>query len=121
MIMSVGLSVDYCVHIAHAFVHAEEQNDPTKRLKEALTSLGPAVIKGGFTTLLGVALLSLACSSVFRMFFKMLFLTVLFGVFHGVISLPVMMCIHQKVVALVNGKGAEARKIDKEEKDDTQL
>ena len=31
MIMSVGLSVDYCVHIAHAFVHAEEQSDPTKR------------------------------------------------------------------------------------------
>ncbi|GMH94729.1 hypothetical protein TL16_g12987 [Triparma laevis f. inornata] len=95
-IMSVGLSVDYCVHIAHAYVHAEEKHDPTKRLKEALMSLGPAVFKGGFTTLLGVCLLSMASSSVFRMFFKMLFLTVIFGVLHGVISLPVFLCLHQK-------------------------
>ena len=37
------------------------------------------------------------------MFFKMLFLTVLFGVFHGVISLPVLMCCHQKFVDAIFG------------------
>mmetsp|Transcript_22539 Transcript_22539/g.46811 ORF Transcript_22539/g.46811 Transcript_22539/m.46811 type:complete len:877 (+) Transcript_22539:151-2781(+) len=106
MIMSVGLCVDYCVHIAHAFVHAEEKKDPNKRLKEALTNLGPAVLKGGFTTLLGVVLLSMASSSVFRMFFKMLFLTVLFGVFHGIIALPVFLTLHQKMANAI-GWGAE--------------
>ncbi|GMH99553.1 hypothetical protein TrST_g3288 [Triparma strigata] len=125
-IMSVGLSVDYCVHIAHAYVHAEEKTDPTKRLKEALMSLGPAVFKGGFTTLLGVCLLSLASSSVFRMFFKMLFLTVIFGVLHGVFSLPVFLCLHQKLMNRLglghgDGKGGRGEKAKMEEEDDSKL
>ena len=98
MLMSVGLSVDYCVHIAHAFVHAEEQDDSKGRLQEALASLGPAVLKGGVTTLLGVMLLSFASSTVFRMFFKLLFLTVVFGLLYGIVFLSVMLTLHLKVV-----------------------
>lgn len=77
-------------------------------MKEALTNLGPAVLKGGLTTLLGVCLLSMASSSVFRMFFKMLFLTVLFGVYHGIIALPVFLTIHQKIVNAI-GLGEEGQ------------
>jgi len=100
MLMSVGLSVDYCVHIAHAFVHATEKSSAEGRLREALASLGPAVLKGGFTTLLGVILLSGASSSVFRMFFKLLFLTVIFGLFYGIVFLSVLLTLHMKLMNL---------------------
>jgi Niemann-Pick C1 protein len=104
MIMSVGLSVDYCVHIAHAFVHARgADKSADARLKTALMGLGPAVLKGGFTTLLGVIALSQASSSVFRMFFRMLFLTVVFGLTYGIVVMPAMMTVHQKIAERIFG------------------
>ena len=116
MIMSIGLSVDYCVHIAHAFMHVKgEGKGGDERLQEALVSIGPAVLKGGFTTLLGVLLLSQAGSSVFRMFFKMLFLTVVFGMTYGIVVMPVWMTVHMKVGHFLGGTGKRGARVERAE------
>ena len=43
---------------------------PNSRLKQSLHIMGPPVLKGAFTTLLGVCLLNFASSEVFRSFFQ---------------------------------------------------
>ena len=87
--MSVGLSVDYCVHIGHAYTRASGLGDT--RVRNALRGMGRAVFKGGLTTFVGVMMLSVASSDAFRTFFKMLFSTVVFGVYHGLVVMPVVL------------------------------
>jgi len=91
IVLAIGLCVDYSVHIAHAYLIA-----PGSRLSKsvyALTTIGPAVFNGGFTTFLAVVLLGASQSQVFITFFKVFFLTVTFGQFHGLVLLPVLLTI----------------------------
>ena len=53
--------------------------------------IGPAVINGGATTFLAVVLLCDSKSHAFITFFKVFILTVLFGLFHAIIFLPVIL------------------------------
>ena len=53
--------------------------------------MGPAVFNGGFSTFLAFALLMMSQSYVFKSFFKIFFLVVLFGLFHGLAFLPVVL------------------------------
>jgi len=97
LVMSVGLSVDYCVHIGHAFTHSHGDT-PDERLIEAVKMMGTSVMKGGFTTFLGTVVLSAASSDAFRVFFKMLFSTVTLGVAHGIVVLPVSLAVFYKLL-----------------------
>ena len=56
-----------------------------------MLSIGPAVLNGGFTTFLALVLCSLSTGHVFLTFFKVFTLTVVFGLFNGVILLPVIL------------------------------
>ena len=58
-----------------------------------MRKIGPAVINGGATTFLAVILLCDSKSHAFITFFKVFFLTVLFGLYHAIIFLPVMLSI----------------------------
>ncbi|CAG0894338.1 unnamed protein product [Darwinula stevensoni] len=51
IILSVGLAVDYSTHIAHKFMvtHADSKD---ARVRITLTSIGPPVFNGGFTTMM---------------------------------------------------------------------
>ena len=53
---------------------------------EAIATIGPAVFNGGMTTFLALVLLGASTSHVFVTFFKVFLLTVLFGLFHGLVS-----------------------------------
>lgn len=57
ILMSIGLSVDYCVHIGHAFTHSDGEA-PNIRLVEAVKMMGTSVLKGGMTTFLGTIVLA---------------------------------------------------------------
>jgi len=104
LVMSVGLSVDYCVHIGHAFTHSHGDT-PNERLVEAVKMMGTSVMKGGGTTFLGTVVLAGASSDAFRVFFKMLFSTVTLGVTHGILVLPVFLAVFYNIVGGGNKKG----------------
>jgi hypothetical protein len=64
---------------------------PEERVREALYSLGLPIVQGSVSTILGVVALLLAQSYIFLVFFKMVFLVILFGAMHGLFLLPVML------------------------------
>jgi predicted RND superfamily exporter protein len=89
IIFATGFAVDYVAHITHAFmVHHGTKEE---RVKEALHSMGISVISGGFSTFLGVVLLSLSSSGIFVAFFKEFMLTILGGLWNGLVLLPVLL------------------------------
>ncbi|GMH91711.1 hypothetical protein TL16_g12132 [Triparma laevis f. inornata] len=90
LVMSIGLSVDYNVHIAHAFLHGEGTTIQ-ERTKYTLDLMGGSVLKGGLTTFVGTVVLSMASSTAFRIFFKVCFGTVVFGIIHGVLLMPILL------------------------------
>lgn len=91
LVISLGLSVDYSAHIAHAFLVAT--GSPNDRMVKALTEMGPAVVNGATSTFIAVLALGTANSYVFETFFSALFLTVILGMGHGMILLPVALSI----------------------------
>lgn len=90
LIIAIGLTVDYSAHIAHAFM-SSRKGSRVERVKEAVVNIGPAVFHGGFSTFLAFVALAGSKSYVFLSFFKLLFLVVIFGLFHGLVFLPVLL------------------------------
>ena len=88
MIIATGLCIDYASHIAHRFL-IETGTDRNSRIRSTLANIGPAVLNGGLTTLFAFILLANSQSHVFLTFFKVFFLVVSFGLYHGLVVLPV--------------------------------
>ena len=87
-----------------------------QRVKKALHTIAPAVINGGMTTFLGVILLCDSQSYFFIVFFKTFFLTVAFGLFHGLVFLPVLLAIEFPCFgACKKQQGQQAEQQDKSE------
>merc|ERR550519_2920179 len=86
IVLAIGLCVDYSVHVGHAFIIAKGTRE--EKAMESLITIGPAVLNGGITTFLALVLLIFSSSHVFLSFFKVFFLTVLFGLMHGLSSSP---------------------------------
>jgi len=91
IVLAIGLCVDYSVHIGHAYLIAK--GSPQEKAIEAIETIGPAVFNGGLTTFLALVLCSLSTSHVFITFFKVFALTVIFGLFHGLVLFPVVLSI----------------------------
>merc|ERR1719370_1430814 len=89
IVLAIGLCVDYSVHICHAFLVAK--GSKSERAVSAVESIGPAVLNGGVTTFLALVLLAGSTSHTFLTFFKVFVLTVVFGLFHGLVLLPVLL------------------------------
>ncbi|XP_015277209.1 PREDICTED: patched domain-containing protein 3-like, partial [Gekko japonicus] len=88
LVICIGFSVDFSAHISYAFVSSEKpsMND---RAVDALYRLGYPVVQGAVSTIVGVLVLSMAATYIFRTFFKIMFLVILFGAAHGLIFIPV--------------------------------
>jgi hypothetical protein len=89
LVISVGLCIDYAAHVGHNFML--HQGSRSERVVETLGDVGSAVMCGGISTFLGVMLLSLSKSYVFRVLFQTFFLTVILGLGHGLILLPALL------------------------------
>ncbi|XP_025110029.1 patched domain-containing protein 3-like [Pomacea canaliculata] len=87
--LTVGLAVDYSAHIGHTFMTVSGSR--TERTVATLTKIGPAVFNGGFSTFLAFVLLANSSSYGFVVFFRVFFTVVVFGLFHGLALLPVML------------------------------
>jgi len=88
-VIAIGLCVDYAAHVAHSFMLKVGTRD--ERVTAALADIGAAVLNGGLSTFLAVMLLAGSKSYVFRVLFQQFFLTVVLGLGHGMIFLPVLL------------------------------
>jgi len=91
LVISIGLCVDFSAHIAHGFLSVSGNRN--QRVATTFTKIGPAVLNGGMSTLLAFILLSTSESYVCLSFFKIFFLICVFGLYHGLIALPVILAI----------------------------
>ena len=66
--------------------------------------MGGAVLNGGMTTFLAVIILSDSTSHALITFFKVFFLTVVFGLFHAMVFLPVVLCLQPPNFCVDNNK-----------------
>ena len=99
------------IHFSLLFSHLHPSN---VQVREALADIGPAVFNGGFSTFLAFILLANSKSHVFSTFFKVFFLVIVFGLFNGLLLLPVMLSLVGPA-AYSQAKGDE---VEKEEKED---
>lgn len=92
LLISIGFAVDYSTHVCHTFLECQ---GPTRdaRAVEALALMGNPVLHGAVASLIGVIMLGFSESLIFRIFFKMMTLIVVFGMAYGVIFLPVVLSI----------------------------
>jgi predicted RND superfamily exporter protein len=90
LIIAIGLCVDYSAHVAHRFL-VEQVGSREERVKKTLANIGPAVMNGGISTFLAFILLANSKSHVFDTFFKIFFLVVVFGLFQGLVVLPIVL------------------------------
>ena len=90
LIMSVGFSVDFTAHICHAYMVANGDNR-NERVAEAMTSSGGPIFNGAVSSVLGILMLAFAKSYIFKSFFQVMLLVVLFGAAHALLFLPVLL------------------------------
>lgn len=87
--------MDYAAHIAHAFLNAEsrEDDDNARRTRTliAVRHIGAAVAYGAGSTFLAVSMLAFSSAYVFVSFFRIFYLVILFGLWHGLFLLPVVL------------------------------
>ncbi|XP_035175195.1 patched domain-containing protein 3 [Oxyura jamaicensis] len=88
LVICIGFSVDFSAHISYAFVTSKESS-ANKKAIGALHQLGYPVLQGAVSTILGVVVLAAAKTYIFRTFFKIMFLVILFGAVHGLVFIPV--------------------------------
>ncbi|XDV21743.1 hypothetical protein PO909_026767 [Leuciscus waleckii] len=88
LVICIGFSVDFSAHISYAFVSSEKSSANEKAM-DAITKLGYPIVQGAVSTIAGVVVLSAAESYIFRTFFKIMFLVILFGAVHGITFIPV--------------------------------
>ena len=117
LILAVGLALDYSAHIGVTYIITKKGNRK-ERTQETLNTMGTAVFNGGFSTFLAFSLVAFSNSYVFLTFFKvnkkflskltfilkffighefykflfqMFSCVVVFGLFHGLFVLPVLL------------------------------
>ncbi|XP_046340750.2 patched domain-containing protein 3-like [Haliotis rufescens] len=92
LIMSVGFSVDFSVHVCSAYMIGEGRNRGEKTESAIVHAAGP-ILNGGMSSFLGILVLVFSKSYIFNSFFKIMLTVILFGMLHAVFLLPVILSI----------------------------
>lgn len=99
LVMCIGFSVDFAAHISYSFV-SSHKSDANEKAIDALAHLGHPILQGALSTILGVVVLSMSGSYIFRTFFKIVFLVMTFGLLHGLVFVPVFLTLSGACVKL---------------------
>ncbi|KAL7712334.1 Niemann-Pick C1 protein [Entamoeba marina] len=91
LVMSVGITIEFCVHIAHAFLSSPKKT-MNEKMRDAVMNMGNNVFVGiTLTKFLGVIVLALSSGLIFVIYyFRMYFMILVFGASHGLFFLPIM-------------------------------
>ncbi|TYZ63047.1 hypothetical protein PybrP1_010090 [[Pythium] brassicae (nom. inval.)] len=96
LLASVGLGVEFCVHVAHQFAFSQRHRlgvTASDHTAHALARVGASVVAGiALTKVCGIGVLAFAPSMLFRVyFFRMYMGVVVLGAFYGLALLPVLL------------------------------
>ena len=89
--MSIGLVVDYNMHIVLTYFEINDAATREERVKKVLNTMGKSIMLGVLSTFLGVLPLSFSGSEVFRTFFVTFLGIVFLGAGHGLMFTPVVL------------------------------
>jgi Niemann-Pick C1 protein len=90
MVMSIGLIVDYLMHVALRFFETPGSTRQAKT-KSVLQTMGSSIMVGCLSTILGMVPLAFSTSDVFRTVFIIFLGLTTLGMGHGLILLPVIL------------------------------
>ncbi|KAF9008709.1 multidrug efflux transporter AcrB transmembrane domain-containing protein [Cyathus striatus] len=118
LVISLGIAVEFCAHIARAFMsagsglpvdHPAGQKERDERMWTAMVDVGPSVLSGiTFTKLIGMSVLALTHSKLLETYYFRMWLTLIVsGALHGLVLLPV-------VLSLAGGPGFPQQEADEE-------
>lgn len=110
LVLAIGLCVDYAAHIAHMFM--TKQGTRNQRAAQAVEAIGPAVLNGGFSTFLAFIFLANSDSHVFITFFKVFFGVCIYGLFHGLVFLPVLLSLMGPAAYNVSALDYSSKKLE---------
>jgi predicted RND superfamily exporter protein len=91
IVMAIGLSVDYLLHVLLRYY--ETPGNRKEKVLNVLRTMGSSVLMGGITTFLGTLPLAFSSSSTFTTVFIAFLALVILGITHGLILLPVLLCL----------------------------
>lgn len=87
--LSVGITMDFSSHITIGYVNSSGSRHD--RVCGSLGDLGPALTHAGISTFLCTGVLVFSRTYVFKIFFKMFMLIIVFGMFHGLVFVPIVL------------------------------
>ena len=93
LITCIGLVMDYANHICLTYFEIHGAISRNERVKMVISSIGISILKGGFTTFLGILCLGFNSTLSFRTMFITFIAITTMGVSHGLIFLPIVLSI----------------------------
>ena len=91
LIMGIGFSVDSSAHISYHYLASPIHIPSSVRLANCLYAVGPPVLQGACTTMLGVIPLMFVPSYIPKTFAKVVFLVILLSLLHSLLLLPTLL------------------------------
>eukprot|EP00549_Striatella_unipunctata_P000326 CAMPEP_0118712038 /NCGR_PEP_ID=MMETSP0800-20121206/24515_1 /TAXON_ID=210618 ORGANISM="Striatella unipunctata, Strain CCMP2910" /NCGR_SAMPLE_ID=MMETSP0800 /ASSEMBLY_ACC=CAM_ASM_000638 /LENGTH=954 /DNA_ID=CAMNT_0006616887 /DNA_START=76 /DNA_END=2944 /DNA_ORIENTATION=+ len=97
MVMSIGLMVDYIMHVVIKYYESPQLTREDK-VRNTLETMGASILVGGLSTMLGIVPLFFSASEIFFNVFIVFVGLVLFGVTHGLVLLPAILSLFGPLV-----------------------
>jgi len=118
MVMSIGLMVDFIMHILLRYYECEANLTRRQKVIETLRTMGASVVLGGTSSFLGVLPLAISKTLMINVIFINFISLMIIGITHGLILLPVLLSLVGPIDTHSSAVSQDQSKIDQEPTED---